>query len=115
MHAHGGGSALAVYASTKAALAALTKNAAQAHRFDRIRINAINVGWVDTPAEHQMQAVTLGQGDEWLSRASAAQPFGRLITPDEVARLALFLLSDESGVMTGAVIDQEQSVVGAWA
>ena len=115
MHAHGGGSDLAVYASTKAALATLTKNAAQAHRFDRIRVNGINVGWVDTPAERQMQAVTLGHGEEWLARASAGQPHGRLITADEVARLALFLLSGESGVMTGALIDQEQLVVGAWS
>jgi NAD(P)-dependent dehydrogenase (short-subunit alcohol dehydrogenase family) len=114
MHAHGGMASMAVYASTKAALAALTRNGAHAHRFDRIRFNAINVGWVDTPAERAMQAVTLGKGENWLSEAASAQPFGRLQTPDDVARLALFLLSDASGVMTGAVIDQEQFVVGAW-
>jgi len=114
MHAHGGMPSMAVYASTKASLAALTKNAAHAHRFDRIRVNAINVGWVDTPAERQMQAATLGKGEGWLTDASKSQPFGRLMTPDDVARLALFLLSDQAGVMTGAVIDQEQFVVGAW-
>lgn len=114
VHAHGGMPALAVYASTKAALAALTKNAAHAHRFDRIRVNAINVGWVDTPAERRMQAVILGQGEGWVERAAAAQPFGRLMTPDDVARLALFLLSDDSGVMTGSIVDQEQFVIGAW-
>ena len=114
VHAHGGMPALAVYASTKAALAALTRNAAHAHRFDRIRVNAINVGWVDTPAERQMQAVTLGQGEGWLERAAAAQPIGRLMTPDDVARLALFLLSDDSGVMTGSIVDQEQFVIGTW-
>ncbi len=114
MHAHGGMPSMAVYASTKAAVAALTKNAAHAHRFDRIRVNAINVGWVDTPAERAMQAVTLGKGEGWLEEASAAQPFGRLMTADDVARLAVFLLSDQAGVMTGAVIDQEQFVIGAW-
>lgn len=114
MHAHGGMPSMAIYASTKAALAALTKNAANAHRFDRIRANAINVGWVDTPAEREMQAVTLGQGDDWVAKASASQPFGRLMTADDVARLALFLLSDQSGVMTGAIVDQEQFVVGTW-
>ena len=36
------------------------------------------------------------------------------MTPEDVARLAIFLLSAESGVMTGAVIDQEQFVIGAW-
>ncbi len=114
MHAHGGIPSMAVYGSTKAALAALTRNAAHAHRFDRIRVNAINAGWVDTPAERKMQAETLGLGETWIAEAAAAQPFGRLMTPDDVARLAVFLLSDESGVMTGAVIDEEQFVVGAW-
>ena len=114
MHAHGGMPSMAVYASTKAAVAALTKNAAHAHRFDRIRVNAINVGWVDTPAERDMQATKLNKGPHWLEEASASQPFGRLMTSEDVARLAIFLLSEESGVMTGAVIDQEQFVIGAW-
>jgi NAD(P)-dependent dehydrogenase (short-subunit alcohol dehydrogenase family) len=114
IHAHGGSPPLAVYASTKAALAALTRNAAHAHRFDRIRVNAINVGWVDTPAERQMQAVTLGHGERWLEEASAKQPSGRLLTPDDVARLAIFLLGEASGPMTGALVDQEQFVIGTF-
>jgi NAD(P)-dependent dehydrogenase (short-subunit alcohol dehydrogenase family) len=114
MHAHGGAPSLAVYASTKAALAALTKNVAHAHRFDRIRANAINVGWVDTPAERKMQAITLGKGEGWLEQAAANQPFGRLLTPDDIARLALFLAGETSEPMTGAIIDQEQFVIGAF-
>ena len=114
MHAHGGAPSLAVYGSTKSALAGLTRNAAHAHRFDRIRVNGINVGWVDTPAERQMQAVTMGQGEGWLAEAAARQPFGRLISAQEVARLAVFLLSKESEPMTGALIDQEQFVIGAF-
>ncbi len=113
VHAHGGAPELAVYASTKAALAGLTKNAAHAHRFDRIRVNGINVGWVDTPAERHMQAVTLGKGEGWLADAAAAMPSGRLLTADDVARLALFLLSEASEPMTGALIDQAQFVFGA--
>jgi NAD(P)-dependent dehydrogenase (short-subunit alcohol dehydrogenase family) len=111
INVHGGTPALAVYASTKAALALLTRNAAYAHRFDHIRINGINVGWTDTPAERHMQAVTLGLGEGWLAAANAAMPAGRLLVPDDIARLALFLLSDASFPMTGALIDQEQSLV----
>jgi NAD(P)-dependent dehydrogenase (short-subunit alcohol dehydrogenase family) len=114
MHAHGGSPQLAVYGSTKAAVAALTKNAAHAHRFDRIRANAINVGWVDTPAERHMQAITLGHGEQWLEDASSKQPFGRLLTAEDVARLAVFLLKEDSEPMPGAVIDQEQFVIGAF-
>ncbi len=113
MNAHGGSPALGVYSATKAALALLTKNAAQAHRFDRIRANGINVGWTDSPAERVMQAEKLGLGEAWLASAAAKQPWGRLLTPEDVARLALFLLSDESVPMTGALIDQEQWVLGA--
>lgn len=113
INAHCGAPDLAVYSATKGALATLTKNAANAHRFDRIRVNGINVGWTDTPAERAMQAETLGHGPGWLDAADAAQPFGRLLSTSDVANLAVFLLSDAAGPMTGAVIDQEQSVIGA--
>ena len=113
MNIHGGSPNVAFYAASKAALALLTRNAAQAHRFDRIRINGINVGWTDTPGERATQAAISGRGDEWLDARAAEQPFGRLLAPDDVARLALFLLSDCSAPTTGAIVDQEQWVVGA--
>ena len=72
MNAYGGTPDLAIYSASKAALALLTRNAAHAHRFDHIRINGIHLGWVDTPAERQMQSVTLGLGEEWLAKANAA-------------------------------------------
>ncbi|TGV81313.1 SDR family NAD(P)-dependent oxidoreductase, partial [Mesorhizobium sp. M2D.F.Ca.ET.145.01.1.1] len=70
INAHCGSPELAVYSATKGALATLTKNAANAHRFDRIRVNGINVGWTDTPAERVMQAQTLGHGPGWHSAAN---------------------------------------------
>ena len=112
VHARGGAPELGVYAATKSALAGLTKNAAHAHRFDRIRVNGVILGWVDTPAERHMQAVTLGKGEGWLAEAAAAMPVGRLLTPDDVARLSLFLLSDASEPMSGALIDYAQFVFG---
>ena len=77
---------------------------------DRIRVNLVNPGWMDTPAEDAIQRRYHGAGDDWLERASERQPFGRLIDPAEVARTICFLLSDESGLMTGACIDFDQSV-----
>jgi NAD(P)-dependent dehydrogenase (short-subunit alcohol dehydrogenase family) len=111
MNAYGGTPELAIYAASKAALALLTRNAAHAHRFDRIRINGINLGWVDTPGEREMQGVTLGLGEDWLAEANAKQPIGRLLLPEDVARLALFLLGDASFPMTGSLVDQEQWVL----
>jgi NAD(P)-dependent dehydrogenase (short-subunit alcohol dehydrogenase family) len=113
INAHCGAPDLAVYSASKAALALLTRNAANAHRFDRIRVNGINMGWALTPGEAIMQAETLGHGPGWLPAASTAQPFGRLLAPEEVANLAVFLLSDAAGPMTGALIDQEQWVAGS--
>ena len=113
INTHCGAPDLAVYSATKAALALLTRNAANAHRFDRIRVNGINVGWADTPGERTMQADVLGHGPGWLAAANASQPFGRLLRPQEVSNLAVFLLSDAAGPMTGALIDQEQWVAGS--
>ncbi len=111
--AHGAAVNLAVYGATKAAMSLLTKNAAFAHRKERIRICGINLGWADTPGEREMQAVKLGKGESWLAEAESRMPWGRLIQPEDVARLTLFLLSDASIPMTGALIDQEQySVLG---
>lgn len=111
--AHGGAVNLAIYGATKAALSLLTKNAAFAHRKDRIRICGINLGWADTDGEREMQAVKLGRGESWLAEAEARMSWGRLIKPHDVAHLALFLLSDISIPMSGALIDQVQdSVLG---
>jgi len=113
MNVHGGSPNVALYAASKAALALLTRNAAHAHRFERIRVNGVNVGWTDTPGERATQGSIEGRGDAWLDARAAEQPYGRLLAADDVARLALFLLSDSSAPMTGAIIDQEQWVVGA--
>jgi NAD(P)-dependent dehydrogenase (short-subunit alcohol dehydrogenase family) len=113
MNAYCGIPELAIYAATKGAMATLTKNAAHAHMADRIRVNGINLGWVATEGERRMQADELGLGDGWLQTAAAAQPLGRLVEPQECARLAVFLLSDAAIPMSGAVIDLEQKVAGA--
>jgi NAD(P)-dependent dehydrogenase (short-subunit alcohol dehydrogenase family) len=58
-----------------------------------------------------MQAVKLGKGEGWLEEAEAMMPWGRLIKPEDVARLALFLMSDAAIPMTGAIVDQIQDYV----
>lgn len=113
MSSHGGQSKLTAYAASKGALATLTKNVAHAMRFDRIRVNGINIGWTATPNEHLVQLAE-GQPEDWLARAEAGQPMGRLITTEDVASLTLFLLGPASGVMTGSVIDCDQMVIGGY-
>lgn len=113
MNAHCGAPDLAVYSATKGALQTLTKNAANAHLADRIRVNGINLGWVDTDTERHLHAVTLGKGSGWLDEQAASQPLGRLVSAEECARQAVWLLSPASAPMTGVSLDLEQKVVGA--
>lgn len=113
MSSHGGQPYLAPYVASKAGLAGLTRNAAYAHRFDRIRINGLNIGWTETPGEDEVQRRFHGAQDGWLEEASAALPMGKLGQVDEIADMVVYLLSDRSGVVTGSVIDWDQTVPGA--
>lgn len=114
MSSHGGQPFLTAYAASKGALAVMTKNVAHSLRFDRIRVNGINIGWTDTPHEHELQTGFHGRPADWLAQAERAQPFGQLIKPAEAAKLACFLLSPDAGIMTGALIDYDQNVMGAY-
>ncbi|WP_426956495.1 SDR family oxidoreductase [Muricoccus radiodurans] len=113
MSSHGGQPFLTAYASSKGALATLTKNTALGLRPLRIRVNGINIGWADTPGEHAIQARD-GRPPDWLEQAEPAQPFGRLIRPRDVAGLATYLLSDAAEMMTGSLIDFDQTIMGAY-
>lgn len=113
INAHCGAPDLAIYSATKGALLTLTKNAANAHLSDRIRVNGLNLGWTLTEAEHFMQSETLGKGQGWAKAAAEHLPLGRLLEPEEAARQILFMLSDASVPMTGVVADLEQRIIGA--
>ena len=112
MSSHGGQSFLTAYSASKTALGALTKNVAFSLLPNRIRVNALNIGWMDTPGEHAIQKRAHDAPADWIRDAEAGRPFGRLLKPDEVARAAAFLLSAESGLMTGSLVDFDQTVNG---
>ena len=105
---------IAAYCSSKGALATLTRNTAYAVLRNRIRVNALNIGWMASEGEDRIQREFHGADDHWLERASAAMPFGRLVDPEEVARAAAYLSCDESGLMTGSVINFDQGIWGAY-
>ncbi len=109
--AHCGQSFLTAYAASKGALATLTKNAANALRWDRIRVNGILLGWMYTPTEHQKQ-LEAGAPEDWLDRAEREKPFGRILRPRDLAYLVEYLLSDRAEMMTGSLIDFDQKVIG---
>lgn len=111
--AHCGQSFLVPYSASKATLANLTKNVAQSYRAQRIRCNGVMAGWMDTPGEAAIQQKWHAAAPDWLAKAEAARPMGQLAKPDELAGLIAYMLSPESGVMTGALVDYDQWVPGA--
>lgn len=112
--AYGGVPMLCVYAASKAALVAITKNAAFSLARDGIRINALAIGWMDTPAEDRTQRKFHDMKDGWQQEVGQQMPSGRLLKMNEVARWIAHLASAESGIMTGSVIDFDHGVIGAY-
>tara|TARA_B100000945_G_scaffold235010_1_gene191126 strand:- start:11 stop:526 length:516 start_codon:yes stop_codon:yes gene_type:complete len=112
MAMHSGMPFLAAYSASKAALANITKNTANAVAGHNIRVNALNIGWTDTPGEDVIQKKFHDGGDDWLDKAEKKVPFKRLTKAIDVARAAAFFCSQDSGLVTGSVIDYDQSVLG---
>jgi NAD(P)-dependent dehydrogenase (short-subunit alcohol dehydrogenase family) len=112
MSSHGGQPFLSPYSTSKGALATLTRNVACSTLKHRIRVNGLNLGWMDSPGEDVVQKKFHAASDDWLQKAEQEQPFGRLVKPTEVAEFAAFILSERSGLMTGSIIDFDQSVLG---
>ena len=103
---------IVAYSGSKAALAIMTKNIANSLAGHQIRVNALNIGWTDTPAEHDIQKRVHKKGEDWLSKEENKVPYKRLTKPIDVAKGLAFMCSDESGLMTGSVIDFDQTVNG---
>jgi NAD(P)-dependent dehydrogenase (short-subunit alcohol dehydrogenase family) len=102
------------YSASKGALATLTRNSGYALMRNRIRVNQLDIGWMASDGEDRIQREYHHADPDWLVKAAAAQPFGRLLAPEEVARAVAFLASDESGMMTGSVVQFDQSVWGGY-
>lgn len=105
------------YAASKGAVLSLTRQLAVEYAAERIRVLAICPGTIDTP----LVRIALGRDPSTyeanLATAAQAHPLGRIGQPEEVARVVLFLASDEASFMTGeyVCIDGGMMAKGAWA
>ena len=112
MAAYSGMAFLTAYSASKGALAIMIKNVANAISADQIRVNGLNIGWSDTPGEDLTQRKFHEGGENWLEKIEKKVPFKKLTKPLDVARGLAFLCSEESGIMTGSIIDFDQTVHG---
>jgi meso-butanediol dehydrogenase / (S,S)-butanediol dehydrogenase / diacetyl reductase len=99
----GGRNAFA-YCASKGAVAQMTRAMAVDHARDNIRVNCICPGDIETPmlaSGIAKRGMTLEDG---LKHLAAAIPMGRVAQPREIARAAVFLASDDSSFMTGAML-----------
>ncbi|KWV92686.1 SDR family oxidoreductase [Erythrobacter sp. YT30] len=91
----------AVYAGTKGAVTAMTRSWANALAPRKVRVNSIAPGPVDTNFMNGM-GLSEEEKEQFLEQIEQAVPLGRLAEADEVAQVALFLLSDHSSYVTGS-------------
>lgn len=94
---------VAAYAMSKGAVHSLTRALALDHAADHIRVNSISPGSIRTPMLAR-SAAHFGPDlpeETVFERFGASHPLGRIGTPEEVAELAAFLVSDKSGFCTG--------------
>jgi NAD(P)-dependent dehydrogenase (short-subunit alcohol dehydrogenase family) len=103
---------LGPYSVSKGGLMTLTRNAAATLNRYRIRVNQINVGWTLTEGEDRVKRAE-GKGADWLEEAIATRPFGRLLSPEDIANAVAYFATDDSALVTGTVMDLEQFPVGA--
>ena len=106
--AHCGQANLLAYSVTKGGLMTMTRNLSHSLGPVQVRVNQVNVGWTLTENEYQ---VKLGDGlpADWPEHLPAyAAPFGRLLSPEDIAAAAVYWVGDESFPVSGTVAELEQ-------
>jgi len=99
---------LFAYSISKGGLATLTRNLADAHGAEGVRVNQLNVGWTLTANEYELK-IKDGLPDDWPTKIPKVfAPSGRLLSPEEIAWAAVYFLSDEAALVNGAILDLEQ-------
>ncbi|MGC3947001.1 MAG: SDR family oxidoreductase [Chryseolinea sp.] len=109
VNAYSGEPNLFAYSVSKGALMTMTRNLGDTlHRENGVRVNQINPGWVLTETEEQRKKEH-GLAADWYTKVPRVYaPAGRILWPKEIAAAAIYWLADESGPISGQVVDLEQ-------
>src|SRR5690606_12958749 len=105
---------LMAYSVSKGALMTMTRNLGDTlHRENGVRVNQINPGWILTEMEMKRKREQ-GMAEDWYANLPPViAPAGRILWPEEIANAAVYWITDESGPVSGQVVDLEQyPVVG---
>lgn len=99
---------LLAYSMSKGGLMTMSRNLADTLGRDGVRVIHFNVGWVLTPNEYTLKQRD-GLGPDWPKQLPASvAPSGTILTPEQIAAVAAFWLGDESGPISGTVLELEQ-------
>lgn len=102
-HAWGGQKDRAAYACSKGALITLMEHISHNYAVEKIRCNYLTLGWTPTEGELQFRE-SLGESEKQLrSRASKVLPMGRMCEPNDYIEGLIYLMSDQSKMMTGSI------------
>lgn len=96
------------YNMAKAAIDHMARTAAIELAQHRIRVNVIHPGWIDTPGERKFFT------DEQLNEGAKSIPWGRMGKPEEIGRLAAFMMSDDCDYMTGSTVLMDGGISLPW-
>ena len=109
VNAYSGEPNLLAYSISKGGLMTMTRNLGDTlHRENSVRVNQINPGWVLTETERERKKQH-GLAEDWYKDLpSVYAPAGRILWPSEIAAAAIYWLADESGPISGQVVDLEQ-------
>ena len=109
VNAYSGEPNLLAYSISKGALMTMTRNLGDTlMREAGVRVNQINPGWVLTENE-TLRKREHGLAENWYEQIPAVYaPSGRILLPAEIAAAAIYWLSDDSGPISGQVVDLEQ-------
>jgi glucose 1-dehydrogenase len=96
------------YNMSKAAIDHMARTAAIELAPYRVRVNLIHPGWIDTPGERKFFT------EEQIEQGSRNLPWGRMGTPEEMAKGIAFMLSDDADYMTGSTVTMDGGVSLPW-